>query len=84
MSLQLCWIGLFGTNATFVHRENKDMQEAFLQKWTQFSQGDNVIDAAATNIDGFHWRDTGVFQLKWIGLFGANTAYLHLETLNFQ
>jgi hypothetical protein len=43
-----------------------------------------VIDAAATNIDGFHRRDIRVFELKWLGLLGANTAYLHLETSNFQ
>jgi hypothetical protein len=40
------------------------MQEVFFQKLPQFSQGDNVIDAAATNIDGFHRRDIRVFELK--------------------
>jgi hypothetical protein len=60
------------------------MQEGFFQKLIQFWQGNNVIDAAATNIGGFHCRDARVFQVKWIGLFGANTAYLHLETPKFQ
>jgi hypothetical protein len=32
----------------------------FFQKLTQFSQRNNVLDAAATNIDGFLWRDTCV------------------------
>jgi hypothetical protein len=30
------------------------MQEVFFQNLTQFPQGNNVIDAAATNIDGFN------------------------------
>jgi hypothetical protein len=31
-----------------------------LQKLTQFSQGKNVVDAPASNIDGFLSRDTRV------------------------
>jgi hypothetical protein len=46
------------------HHENYIVQEVFFQKLPQFSQGDNVIDAAATNIDGFHRRDIRVFELK--------------------
>jgi hypothetical protein len=30
------------------------------QKQTQFLHGNNVLDAAACNIDGFLWRDTFV------------------------
>jgi hypothetical protein len=30
------------------------------QKLTQVSQGNNVSDAAASNIDGFLWRDAYV------------------------
>jgi hypothetical protein len=40
------------------HLENPKMQEVLLQKLTQFSQGNNVLEDAASNIDGFLWRDT--------------------------
>jgi hypothetical protein len=32
------------------------------QKLTQFSKGNNVPDAAASNIDGFLWRDICVYS----------------------
>jgi hypothetical protein len=32
----------------------------YFQKLTKFSKGNNVLDAAAYNIDGFLWRDTCV------------------------
>jgi hypothetical protein len=37
---------------------------------TQFSQGNNVIDAAASNIDGFFAEIHVFLQLRLIGLFG--------------
>jgi hypothetical protein len=50
--LHLSWIGLFDTKWAFLHLENSDLQEYSFQKLTQFSQGNNVLDAAASNIDG--------------------------------
>jgi hypothetical protein len=32
----------------------------FFQKITQFSQGNNMLGAAVSNIDGFLWIDTSV------------------------
>jgi hypothetical protein len=54
------------------------------QKLSQFSQGNNVLDAPASNLDGFLCRDTCVPQVCWIGLLRANTTYFHLETPKFQ
>jgi hypothetical protein len=42
-------------------------------------QENNVLDAAAFNIDGFLWRDTCVSSTKLNRPTGANTAYLHFE-----
>jgi hypothetical protein len=56
----LRWIGLWETKWTFVQVGNSDLQEVFFPKLTQFSQGNNMVDAAASNINGFLWRDTCV------------------------
>jgi hypothetical protein len=38
----------------------------FFQKITQFSQGNNMLGAAVSNIDGFLWRDI------WVSLSQMN------------
>jgi hypothetical protein len=43
-----------------------------------------VLDAAASNRDGFLWRDTFVSSTQLIYLLGANRAYLHLKKPNLQ
>jgi hypothetical protein len=58
--LQFSWIGLFATKWALLHLENYHTQELFLSKLTQFSEGDNAEDAAASIIDGCLWRDTCV------------------------
>jgi hypothetical protein len=40
--------------------KNYDLQEKSFQKLTKFSQANNVLLAAASNIDDFVWRDTCV------------------------
>jgi hypothetical protein len=82
--LQLNWIGFFGANRAYLHLETPKFQEVFLSKLIQFSQGNNVIDAPASNADSCLWRDTCFLELSWIGLFGANTVYPHLEIPKFQ
>jgi hypothetical protein len=44
----------------YLHFEKPKLQEVFLQKLAQFSQGNNVVLAAVSNIDGFLWTDTCV------------------------
>jgi hypothetical protein len=59
--LQLTQIGLYGVNIHYLHFENDGfLQELFHQKLSQFSHGNNVLDAPASNMDGFLLRDTCV------------------------
>jgi hypothetical protein len=64
--------------------KNLSCRKDFFQKQTKFSEGNNVLYAAAPNIDSFLWKDTCVSstQLNWP--FGTQTAYLHLETPKLQ
>jgi hypothetical protein len=39
-----------------------------------------VLDAAPSNKDGALWRHACVLYLRQIEIFGANRAYLHIET----
>jgi hypothetical protein len=55
-----------------------------LQKLIQYLQGNNVLDAPASNTDGFLSRDTCVSSLSWIGLFGTKWSFLHLEKSDLQ
>jgi hypothetical protein len=43
-----------------------------------------VLDAPASSKDGFLHRDLCVSLINSVGLFGANTPYLHLETSKLQ
>jgi hypothetical protein len=58
--------------------------EAYLEKLTQFVNGNNVLDAPASNTDGVLWETHEFLHLCWIGLFWANRAYLCLETSMLQ
>jgi hypothetical protein len=53
-------IGLCGTKWSFLYLQNYDLQEVFLSKLTQFSQGNNFLDATASNTNEFLFRDKGV------------------------
>jgi hypothetical protein len=56
--LQLSRIGPFGTNWAFLPLENLIGRHHYFQKLTQFSQGNNVLDAPLSNIGGFPSSDT--------------------------
>jgi hypothetical protein len=56
----------------------------YFQKWTQFSNGNNVPGDPASNTHGFLWIDICVSSTRWIGLFGTTWAFLHLENYDFQ
>jgi hypothetical protein len=43
-----------------------------------------MLDAAASNTVGFLWRDKCVSLSQLNRLFGAKTAYLHLENYDLQ
>jgi hypothetical protein len=44
----------------YLHFEKTKLQEVFLQKLAQFSQGNNELVVAVSYIDGFLWTDTCV------------------------
>jgi hypothetical protein len=67
--------------STFKHLSSR--QYSF-QNQNQFSQGNKMLDVANSNIDGFLWRDSCVLQFSLIGLLGANTAHVQLETPKLQ
>jgi hypothetical protein len=52
---------LVGANGVYLHLETPKLQEVFLSKLTQFSQKKIVLDAPASNNEGFP-REIGVFH----------------------
>jgi hypothetical protein len=58
--LQLSRIGLFGANRAYLHVETPLLQEGFIIKLTQSSQGNNVLDTSASTTNGVLCRDTFV------------------------
>jgi hypothetical protein len=53
-------MGLLGAHRAFLHFVNYDLQEKYIQTITQISHRKNVLDAAASEIDGFLWIGTYV------------------------
>jgi hypothetical protein len=51
-------MGHLGTKCALLLLENHDGQAAFLQKLTQFSEVNKLLDAAPSKFDGFLSRDT--------------------------
>jgi hypothetical protein len=65
--------------------KNQSGRKYSFQNLTQFSQGNSVLDAAASNTDFFFFGDIYVFlQLGWIGLFGNKWDFLNLENSDLQ
>jgi hypothetical protein len=81
-STQLNWP--FGIKWAFLHLENYDLLRYSFQKFTQFLQGNNVQDAAASNREGFLLRDTCVSSTQLNRPCGIKWAFLHLETMIYR
>jgi hypothetical protein len=62
--------------------ENSHLQEVLIST-TQFSQGNNVVDGSASNINGF-LEDTGVWSTQMNTLSCKKSAFTHLETPKLQ
>jgi hypothetical protein len=62
--LLLSWVGLLGTIWIILHLEIMIWRKYSFETLTQLSQGNNTICAAASNIDGFLWRSTGIFSTE--------------------
>jgi hypothetical protein len=48
---------LVGEIIAHLHLQTPMLQEVFFQNLNQFTQGDNVLDAAVSKTDGYLWRD---------------------------
>ena len=82
--LQLSWIGLFATKWVLFHLQNNGLQELFLSQPAQFSEEYNVLDASFLPCMVVFGELHAFPPLKWIGLFGAKSAYLQFESPNFH
>jgi hypothetical protein len=51
------------------------------QKFTQFSQVNNVLDILASNIDGFLTRDIVLLLFTWKKVFCTKVMFFTLENL---
>jgi hypothetical protein len=56
----LIWIGLLRAQWSYLHHEIPLLKEVFLEKLSQFPQGNNALDLPASNTDGCLWTDTCV------------------------
>jgi hypothetical protein len=54
------------------------------QKLTEFSQGNNVVNAAPANINGFLWGDTCVSSNQLSRPIWSKIFFLHLENADLQ
>jgi hypothetical protein len=82
--LQLSWIDLFGSSRDYLPLETLKLQEVLLAKLNQLSQGNNVLDAPASNTDGFLRVIHVSHQLILICSFGTKWDFLHLESYDLQ
>jgi hypothetical protein len=71
-------------NETFSTLKTMICRKYSFEKLTQFSQGNNVLDAAASHIHGFLWRDTCVSSTQLNSPIWTNKPYLQLETHKLQ
>jgi hypothetical protein len=82
--LQLRGNSLFGTKWALLPLKTMMYSQCSFQKLTQFSQGNNVLDAPDFNTNHFLSWDTCISSITWIGLFGKKWDFLHLEKPKFQ
>jgi hypothetical protein len=54
---QLRLIGVLEQRQTISTLKNRNSRRYSFQKLTLFSQGNNVLDAVASNIHGYLWKD---------------------------
>jgi hypothetical protein len=75
--LHLSWIGLFESNRAYFLVKHLSCRKYSLQKLSQFSQRNNVLDSTASNIEGFISR----YPCNSSTSFGANRAFSTLKTM---
>jgi hypothetical protein len=67
---------IFGKKRAYQHIEKPTLHEVSFQELTLLSQGNNMQDAAASNTDGFLWRDASVPTTP------MNTSLLNKKSLS--
>jgi hypothetical protein len=77
--LQVRWTGLFGAKQPYNHLEKPNLHEYFFSKNNSTPTRNNVLEAPASNTDGFLWEIHVFLHLSWIELFGRKWAFPHLE-----
>jgi hypothetical protein len=75
---------LFCTDVMFLTLENPEMQAELLSKLTQFSQGNNVLDPPASNIDRFLARETVFLPFTGMEIFCTDIMFLTAEYLEMS
>jgi hypothetical protein len=84
LCLQLSWIGQFWTKWAFLHFDIFDLPEGFFQKPTQFSLGNNVLDALLLTQMVSFWEIHLFLQVSWLSQCGRYWAFLPLENYDLQ
>jgi hypothetical protein len=70
---------VFLENRAYLHLETPKFPKAIFQNLTKFSHGGNVLDAPASNTDGFRWRDACVSSTQMNRLIWLSTFKTHIE-----
>jgi hypothetical protein len=66
-------------NGWLLHLVTQIGRQYSFEKQTQFSQGNNVLEAPASILHGFLLRDTYVHSSQLKGIFGTKWAFLTFE-----
>jgi hypothetical protein len=81
--LQHSWRCLFGTKRVCVHHESTKLQEVFLTKKMEFSQGNHELGSPDSNIDDFFGETHVVLHHIWKALVGATDHFSTLKHPSF-
>jgi hypothetical protein len=79
--LQLRQIGLLGANRANLHQKHLSCRRHSFQKVIQFSQGNNVLHAPASNADGFLYGIHLFLNLHEGAYLEQNEPFSTLETM---
>jgi hypothetical protein len=82
--LQLSSIGLFEAKRAYLSLETPKLNEVFLSKLNSVLKAKQCANVAASSKMIFFGEIHVFLQLCFIGLFGANAAYLHNENYELQ
>jgi hypothetical protein len=82
--LHLRWIGLCERKWAFLHPETVISRKYSFQKLTEFSQGNNVVNVAASTMHGFIWKDRCVSSTQLNSSIWNKRTYVYSEFRKLQ